>query len=60
MDVIFLSRLQFALTMRKVAGGDGRRITVPVADPNYPTPVGSSVRWDRERALELFRKLDAN
>ncbi|HET9945919.1 MAG TPA: LCP family protein [Actinomycetes bacterium] len=55
-----LSLLQFAMTMRKVAGGDGRRITVPVADPNYTTPVGSSVRWDRERALELFRSLDAN
>lgn len=55
-----LSLLQFALTMRTVAGGDGRRITVPVADPNYPTAVGSAVRWDRERALELFRSLDAN
>jgi hypothetical protein len=31
-----------------------------VADPNYPTSVGSSVRWDRERALDLFHRLDAN
>jgi LCP family protein required for cell wall assembly len=55
-----VSLLKFALTMRAVAGGGGKRTTVPVADPNYTTPVGSAVRWDRERALELFRSLDAN
>jgi hypothetical protein len=52
--------VQFALTMRAVAGGDGKRTTVPVADPNYQTPVGSAVRWDRDRALRLFHALDAN
>lgn len=55
-----VSLMQFALTMRAVAGGDGKRVTVPVADPNYPTSAGSAVRWDRERALRLFRSLDAN
>jgi LCP family protein required for cell wall assembly len=55
-----VSLVQLALTMRAVAGGGGKRITVPVADPNYSTPVGSAVRWDRERALKLFRSLDAN
>ena len=55
-----ISLLQFALTMRAVAGGGGKRTTVPVADPNYATPAGSAVRWDRDRALELFRSLDAN
>ena len=55
-----VSLVQFALTMRAVAGGDGTRVTVPVADVNYSTPAGSAVRWDRERALELFRGLDAN
>ena len=52
-----VSLLQFALAMRAVAGGGGRQTTVPVADPNYSTRAGSAVRWDRERALELFRSL---
>lgn len=56
-----LSLLQFALTMRAVAGGEGTSRTVPVADVNYRTPDGqSAVRWDRDRALRLFRSLDAN
>ena len=53
-----VSLVQFALTMRAVAGGGGRRITVPVADINYRTPTGASaVRWDRPKALRLFRDL---
>ena len=56
-----LSLVQFALTMRAVAGGEGNRITVPVADPNFRTSTGASaVRWDREQALELFHSLAAN
>lgn len=55
-----VSLVRFALTMRAVAGGGGKRVTVPVADPNYPTPAGSAVRWDRDRALRLFNSLDAN
>jgi LCP family protein required for cell wall assembly len=55
-----VSLLRFALTMRAVAGGGGKRTTVPVADPNYSTPAGSAVRWDRDEALRLFRSLRAN
>lgn len=55
-----VSLLRFALTMRAVAGGGGKRTTVPVADPNYSTPAGSAVRWDREEALRLFRSLREN
>ncbi|MGH8894386.1 MAG: LCP family protein [Actinomycetes bacterium] len=55
-----ISLVQFGLTMRAVAGGGGTRTTVPVADPNFSTPAGSAVRWDRDRALELFRSLQAN
>ena len=36
-----VSLVQFALTMRAVAGGGGKRVTVPVADPNYSTPAGA-------------------
>ncbi len=55
-----LSLVRFAVTMRAVAGGEGKRITVPVADANYRTAAGSSVRWDRARALALFRSLREN
>jgi LCP family protein required for cell wall assembly len=49
--------LRFALAMRKVAGGDGRKVTVPVSDPNLATPAGSAVKWDTDRALRLFQRL---
>jgi LCP family protein required for cell wall assembly len=52
-----VSLLRFALTMRAVAGGDGKRVTVPVADINYSTPAGSAVKWDTQRALALFHSL---
>ena len=55
-----ISLMSFALAMRAVAGGGGTQITVPVADPNFATPAGSAVRWDRDRALELFRSLRAD
>jgi LCP family protein required for cell wall assembly len=49
--------VRFGLAMRAIAAGKGTKTTVPVADPNYRTPAGSSVRWDRRKALELFRSL---
>jgi LCP family protein required for cell wall assembly len=49
--------LRFGLAMRAVAGGKGIQTTVPVADANYRTAAGSTVRWDRQRAIELFRSL---
>jgi LCP family protein required for cell wall assembly len=55
-----VSLLQFARTMRAVAGGDGRRVTVPVSDVNYSTSAGSAVKWDTQRALALFHSLRAN
>jgi LCP family protein required for cell wall assembly len=52
-----LDLVRFALAMRAVAGGKGIQTTVPVANPDYRTAVGSTVRWDRAKALELFRSL---
>jgi LCP family protein required for cell wall assembly len=49
--------LRFALAMRSVAGGKGIQTTVPIANPDYRTAVGSTVRWDRPKALALFRSL---
>jgi LCP family protein required for cell wall assembly len=50
--------LRFALTMRDVAS-NGRKITVPISDPNYLTPAGDAVKWDTPRALTLFHHLKA-
>jgi hypothetical protein len=30
---------------------------VPVADPDYPTNVGSTVLWHEQRSAELFEAL---
>lgn len=55
-----VSLVQLGLTMRAVAGPDGKRVTVPVADLNYRTSAGSTVRWDRPKALALFQRLRDN
>ena len=49
--------LRFGLAMRAIAGGKGTKTTVPIADPDFRTSAGSSVRWDRQEALALFRSL---
>lgn len=54
-NVLDLAR--FALAMRAVAGDNGKKTTVPVADPNYRTRVGSVVLWDRPKARQLFNSL---
>jgi LCP family protein required for cell wall assembly len=51
---------RFALGLRAASGADGIRLTVPIADPDYRTSVGSTVRWDRPRALALFTALAAD
>ncbi|HET7399930.1 MAG TPA: LCP family protein [Intrasporangium sp.] len=43
--------------MRSVSNGDGISATVPIADANYATAAGSSVKWDSDKAVELFRML---
>ncbi|PAZ10523.1 transcriptional regulator [Streptomyces sp. SA15] len=43
--------------MRKVTSGGGRQLNVPVSDPNFSTPKGSAVRWDADRARQLFGQL---
>lgn len=48
---------RMALAMRSIANGEGISITVPVADPDYPTNVGSTVLWHEQRSAELFEAL---
>ncbi len=43
--------------MRSVSGGQGLSLTVPVANPSLSTNVGSVVKWDSPRAVELFTAL---
>ncbi|NHC14655.1 LCP family protein [Motilibacter sp. E257] len=45
--------------MRSVSSGDGVVTTVPVADTNYRTAAGSTVRWDERAAAGLFEDLRA-
>lgn len=50
---------RMAWAMRQLAGGGGHSFTVPIADPNYPTGVGSTVLWDEAAAATLFDDLNA-
>ena len=43
-----------ANAMRKVSGGQGFTLTVPVSNPGASTPVGSAVLWDEEEAKAMF------
>jgi LCP family protein required for cell wall assembly len=49
--------VRFALVMRAVSGGGGKKTTVPVANPNFSTPAGSAVLWNRDEARALFNSL---
>ena len=40
--------------MRSVSDGQGLYLTVPVSNPALQTHVGSAVKWDTQRARELF------
>ena len=40
-----------------VSGEGGKKTTVPVANPNFSTPAGSAVLWDRDKARALFNSL---
>ena len=43
--------------LRAVSGGDGLSLTVPVSNAALPTHVGSAVKWDSQKAVELFTKI---
>lgn len=46
-----------ALGFRAIATGQGLTMTVPIANPNASTSVGSSVLWDKAEAAELFSQI---
>jgi LCP family protein required for cell wall assembly len=43
--------------MKGIAGGDGKRLNVPVAGVGIATSKGSAVKWDMKRAQKLFGAL---
>ena len=43
--------------LRSVSNGKGLSLTVPVSNPSLPTHVGSAVKWDSPKALELFNAI---
>ncbi|WP_457032025.1 LCP family protein [Kitasatospora sp. P5_F3] len=43
------------LAMRSVSSGDGKSMTVPIANPDFRTPTGeSAVKWDTTKAKQVF------
>lgn len=45
--------------MRALTKGNGKILTVPVANTNATTAAGSSVLWDKAKAHKLFQQLGA-
>jgi len=43
--------------MRSVSNGQGLSLTVPVSNPSLSTHVGSAVKWDSQKALQLFNSI---
>ncbi len=56
MSLFDLSKMFFA--MKDVSGGDGKSLTVPIANANLQTASdGDAVAWDRTRSAQLFEQL---
>ncbi len=56
-DTSLMDGERIAMTMRQVSQGAALSLVVPLADTNYQTSAGSSVKWDTERAKALFTML---
>ncbi|GAB3238089.1 LCP family protein [Kineosporia babensis] len=48
---------KFVLAMRAVSGNDGLSMTVPIGNADYRVNGMSAVKWDTEKALEMFTAL---
>ncbi|WP_084715055.1 LCP family protein [Streptacidiphilus rugosus] len=40
--------------MKGLKSGDGKTMTVPIANANYPTPAGDAVKWNMTEAQQVF------
>jgi LCP family protein required for cell wall assembly len=56
MSLLDLTHMFWA--MKGVTGGNGKQLTVPIANANYQTATdGDAVKWDMPKANELFSEL---
>ncbi|SDN85604.1 LCP family protein [Actinacidiphila guanduensis] len=56
MSLLDLTHMFWA--MKGVTGGNGKQLTVPIANANYETATdGDAVKWDMPKANELFSEL---
>jgi LCP family protein required for cell wall assembly len=53
-DTSLLQTARLGLAMRRIAGGNGLTLTVPIADANARTSSGSAVLWDKKKAKAMF------
>jgi LCP family protein required for cell wall assembly len=53
-DTSLLQTAQLGLAMRRISGGNGLTLTVPVADADASTSAGSAVLWDKKKAKAMF------
>ena len=53
-DTSLLQTARLGLAMRRIAGGNGLTLTVPVADNDASTSAGSAVLWDKKKAKAMF------
>jgi LCP family protein required for cell wall assembly len=56
-DTSLAQVITLGLAMRRISGGDGLTLTVPVANPDANTPVGSAVLWDESEARTMFKDI---
>jgi LCP family protein required for cell wall assembly len=57
-ETSLLDAYRMLQAMRAISGDEGLSLTVPIADMAYPTDnAGVAVKWDSERALDLFHAL---
>jgi LCP family protein required for cell wall assembly len=53
-DTTLPEALWLAYAMKRISGGDGLTLTVPVSSTGAPTPIGSAVIWDPTRSKAMF------
>jgi LCP family protein required for cell wall assembly len=53
-DTTLPEALWLAYAMKRISGGGGLTLTVPVSSTGAPTAVGSAVLWDQTRSKAMF------
>ena len=56
-DTSLPETLMLALAMKRISSGNGLTLTIPVSSTGAPTPVGSAVLWDSNKAKAMFSSI---